>query len=266
VNLYKNFIIGCSLHISFLLIMIKDTAYLFLAHGSRDLRTVDAMNQLASICSEKLPNTSTMVDTAYLELAELPIVDQIILFANQALQQGYQKIKILPLFLAPGIHVLEDLPAAVHDAQSQLSDRCQLELMTYLGASPGMIEILQYHSQELPFPQIFLAHGSKQATASHFLANMANTLQAMPAYWSVNPQLSVQVAQLAIHQPTEIGILPYFLFPGRISSAMTAAINELQSLFPDIQFRFGRGELETSLLCTDPRLIDLLVQMLLDSN
>jgi sirohydrochlorin cobaltochelatase len=246
--------------------MIKDTAYLFLAHGSRDLRTVDAMNQLASICSKKLPNTSTMVHTAYLELAELPIVDQIILFANQALQQGYQKIKILPLFLAPGIHVLADLPAAVNDAQSQLSDRCQLKLMTYLGASPGMIEILKYHSQQLPFPQIFLAHGSKQSAASDFLATMANTLQAMPAYWSVDPQLSGQVAQLAIHQPAEIGILPYFLFPGRISTAMTAAINELQSLFPDIQFRFGGGELETSLLGTDPRLIDLLVQTLLDSN
>ncbi len=245
--------------------MTSQVAYLFLAHGSRDLRTTKALQQLAAACRKRLPNTSTPIGTAYLELSELPIADQIVLFANQSLQQGYQSIKILPLFLAPGMHVLTDLPIAIKMAQTQLVDRCQLQLLTHVGAHIGIEKILQYHSQHLPSPQILLAHGSKQAPAQQFLTTLAANLQAETAYWSIAPQLATVVAKLAAQQHPAIGILPYFLFPGHISTAITVVINELQSLFPDMQFRFPQGELETSLLCTDLQLIDLLVSMLLDS-
>jgi sirohydrochlorin cobaltochelatase len=240
-------------------------ACLFLAHGSRDPRTTKALNQLVQDCQNKLPKTVQLVGTAYLELAELPIVDQIILFANQAKQQNCQQVKILPLFLAPGVHVLDDLPVAVNTAQISLADRCHLELLTYLGAHPGLIKVLQYHRQQLPAPQILLAHGSQQLAAQQFLTNLATNLEALPAYWSGFPQLSDQIAIIATAQPTTIGIVPYFLFPGRISTALTLAVNELQSLFPNIQLQFRQGDLESSLLHRDPQLVDLLVTMILES-
>jgi sirohydrochlorin cobaltochelatase len=245
--------------------MISQVAYLFLAHGSRDLRTITALQQLAKACQKRLPDTATPIGTAYLELSELPIADQLVLFANQSLQQGYQRIKILPLFLAPGIHVLTDLPIAIAMAQTQLVDRCQLQLLTYVGTNIGIEKVLRYHSQHLPSTRILLAHGSQQAAAHQFLTTLAANLQVEAAYWSVAPQLPTVVARLAAQQHTTIGILPYFLFPGRISTAITVVINELQSLFPDLQFRFPQGELETSLLYMDPQLIDLLVSMIIDS-
>ncbi len=246
----------------------SSTAYLLLAHGSRDARSAAALNQLTNACGAKLKlfNTATLIGTAYLELAELPIVEQLVLFANQAIQQNCQRVRVLPLFLAPGVHVLEDLPKAIYQAQIQLSDRSQLELLTYLGANAELRKILQYQSQQLPAHQIFLAHGSPQAAAQKFLLTIAASLPATPAYWSVNPHLPEQVGNLAAQDPTEIGILPYFLFPGRISAAISVVINELQSLFPDIRFRFTQGELEASLLYRDPQLIDLLVQVLLNTN
>ncbi len=248
--------------------ILSSTAYLLLAHGSRDARTTTALNQLTNVCSAKLKllNTATLIGTAYLELAELPIVEQLVLFANQAIQQNCQRVRVLPLFLAPGVHVLEDLPKAIHQAQTQLSDRSQLELLPYLGASAELLKILQHHSQQLPAHQIFLAHGSQQASAQELLLTIAASLNATPAYWSVQPHLPEQVSKLAAHHLSEIGILPYFLFPGRISAAISGVINELQSLFPDIQFRFTQGELEASLLYRDPQLTDLLVQMLLNTN
>jgi sirohydrochlorin ferrochelatase len=198
--------------------------------------------------------------TAYLELADLPIVDRIYLFAHQAMQQGYQRVKILPLFLTPGVHVTSDLPAVVATAQARLSSRCELELLTYLGASAGIFQILQDYYQQLPTPQIFLAHGSRQPAAEQFLDTLAAQLATTPVYWIYQPQLLEHVKKLAAQQPSAIGILPYFLFPGRTSTAITAAINELQSLFPGIQFQ------STALLGTDPRLVDLLVELLLGTN
>jgi sirohydrochlorin ferrochelatase len=245
--------------------MTHPIACLFLAHGSRDPRTTKALDQLVQDCQKKLPKTFQLVGTAYLELAELPIVDQIILFANQAQQQNCQQVKILPLFLAPGVHVLNDLPTAVNAAQISLADRCQLELLIYLGAHPGLIKILQYHCQQLPAPQILLAHGSQQLAAQEFLTDLSTNLETLPAYWSGAPQLSDQIATIAAAQPAAIGIVPYFLFPGRISTALTSAANELQSLLPDIQLRFCQGDLESSLLHRDPRLVDLLVAMLQES-
>jgi sirohydrochlorin ferrochelatase len=258
-DLNRDFIISKVFHHDYLL-MTRSSAYLLLAHGSRDARTTTALTQLADACIDKLAICRTRLGTAYLELADLPIEDQTHQFALQALQQGCQQIKILPLFLTPGVHVTKDLPAVVAVAQKRLSQRCQLQLLPYLGASAGIMQILQDYCQQLPTPQIFLAHGSRQPAAAEFLSTMAAQLAARPAYWSSQPQLLEQAQHLAAQQPSAIGILQYFLFPGRTSSAITAAINELQFLFPNIEFK------STALLGTDPRLIDLLVELLLGNN
>jgi sirohydrochlorin cobaltochelatase len=247
---------------------LSSTAYLLLAHGSRDPRTTTAFTRLTNDCTARLKqlHPEILLGMAYLELAELPIVEQLVLFAHQAIQQGCRRVRVLPLFLAPGVHVLEDLPQAIHQAQTELSDRSQLELLPYLGANADLLKILKNQSQQLPKNQILLAHGSQQVPAQKFLASLAMDLNATPAYWSVNPHLPEQVSKLAAEKTTEIGILPYFLFPGRISAAITVTINELQSLFPDIQFRFTQGDLEKSLLCQNPQLVDLLIQLLLTTN
>ncbi len=249
--------------------LASSPAYLLIVHGSRDPRTTQALQRLTTACAAKLPTKlelaadSLLLGTACLELSELPIIEQIMIFAEQAIQRGYPQVRILPLFLAPGMHVRNDLPQAIEQAQSQLASRCQLELLTYLGGQAGLQPILQQHCQQLlPATQILLAHGSSQAAAQKFSTTLTSSLNTIPAYWSASPSLSEQVSQLVAHRRTEIGILPYFLFPGRISAALTATVNELQSLFPDVQFKFIRGALETSLLDSDPQIIDLVVQTL----
>lgn len=247
---------------------MSSIAYLLLAHGSRDLRTTTAFTRLTNNCTAILKrlHPEIYLGMAYLELAELPIVEQLMLFGHQAIQQGCGRVKVLPLFLAPGVHVLDDLPQAIAQAQTELSDQCQLELLPYLGASIDLLKILHYQSRQLPAQQIFLAHGSRRLAAQQFWTDLVSTLHVTPAYWSVSPQLLEQVSKLAASGTTEIGILPYFLFPGRISAALTVTINELQSLFPNIQFHFPQGDLEKSLLYQNPQLVDLLVQLLLAPN
>ena len=147
---------------------MPSTAYLLLAHGSRDPRTMASFTQLTNDCSTQLKRLypEILLGMACLELSELPIVEQLMVFAHQAIQQDCRRVRVLPLFLAPGVHVLEDLPQAIHQAQSQLSDRCELDLLPYLGASADLLKILHDQSQQLPVHQILLAHGSQQAAAA----------------------------------------------------------------------------------------------------
>ncbi|NEP61366.1 MAG: sirohydrochlorin chelatase, partial [Symploca sp. SIO2G7] len=67
-------------------------------------------------------NRYPLVGTATLELAPSPLHEQIQQFANLALRVGCQEVQLLPLFLLPGVHVMEDIPAEAAQAQANLGD------------------------------------------------------------------------------------------------------------------------------------------------
>ncbi len=229
-------------------------AYLLVAHGSRDPYFAQSVNRVAAACARSISARSTpvTVGAAYLELAATSLTNQITVFASQI---GCQELRILPLFLAPGVHSSIDLPAAIADAQ--LKTICQLTLLAPLGNS--MANILQPIRDTLPVNTIFLAHGSRHA--GDFLLDLAVNLQATPAFWAIFPPtapeatLAQRITNFAAS--AEIGILLYFLFPGKTSTAIEMAISELKLRFPHSHIR------STALLGEDPTVIQKIGELLL---
>jgi sirohydrochlorin cobaltochelatase len=231
------------------------TAYLLVAHGSRDPQFGLTVDRLVATCAPKFNDAA--IGSAYLELAPTPLVDQIVAFVEQC---ACSILKLLPLFLAPGVHSTQDLPAAVTAAQQILGTKCKLILLDYLGAA--MPQILSKLRQSLPAASILLVHGSRQG--GDFFTNLATKLNLQPAYWAICPPdqptstLADRVAELSTPAAiqTEIGILWYFLFPGKTATAIEAAISELKLRFPHSQLQ------STALLGEHPLVIQEIEQLL----
>jgi sirohydrochlorin cobaltochelatase len=229
-------------------------AYLLVAHGSRDPYFAQSVNRVAAACGRSI---SATVGAAYLELAATSLTNQITVFARQL---GCQELRILPLFLAPGVHSSIDLPAAIEEAQAELDSCCRLVLLKPLGNS--MASILQPIRDTLPMDTILLAHGSRHA--GEFLLDLAAQLQTTPAFWAIFPPTAPE-ATLAnrvidFSKSAEIGVLLYFLFPGKTSTAIEAAISELKLRFPHSHIR------STALLGEEPTVIEKIGQLLLGQD
>jgi sirohydrochlorin cobaltochelatase len=232
-------------------------AHLLVFHGSRDPRPAMAVARLAALVQEKISQPAerlvsksefspslavleadnrVLVGTASLELAETPLHQQIEAFARQAQEQGFNQLQIIPLFLLSGVHVKEDIPAEVAKTRSPI----KLELKPHLGSYQGIKSLLSrqlanFTSQE----RILLAHGSRRPGGNREVENLAAFFGAFPAYWSIQPSLTQQVASLIAQGSRSIAILPYFLFAGGITDAIEAQALEAKQKYPDVNLSLG---------------------------
>ncbi|MEM9272897.1 MAG: sirohydrochlorin chelatase [Cyanobacteria bacterium P01_F01_bin.143] len=210
-------------------------AYLLVFHGSRYATAAIAASRLANLLTERLPNP--LVSTAALELADLSLDESIIDFAQVAIADDYQTIQIVPLFLSQGVHVREDIPAAMALAQKKLGTTINLELTSSLGNCPEMPELLTQQLKSLSSSRtkrILLAHGSRLAGGNLPYEHLAKQLNAVNAYWSVPPDLAKIVKSLVRKENNTIEIILYFLFPGKITEAIAEQVQQLQAQFPQI--------------------------------
>jgi sirohydrochlorin cobaltochelatase len=181
------------------------------------------------------------IGIATLELAPLPLHEQIRQFGNRTAKAGYRHLKVLPLFLLPGVHVMEDIPAEMAIAQTALGQSLTLELCPHLGSHPQIQNLLVEAEAIAPTTaRILLAHGSRRPGGNSPVAAIAASLNALPAYWSVPPSLVAQITTLAKTNCQEIVILPYFLFDGTITDAIAAAVSQLSQQFPSVRLHLTR--------------------------
>jgi sirohydrochlorin cobaltochelatase len=236
-------------------------AYLLVSHGSRDPRPQVAASALAEQLRLQLAAVSaiespSLVATAQLELADRPLHLQISEFTQHCTAVGIGRIVILPLFLIPGVHVSEDIPAEIVLAEQLIGDRVQLAVAPFLGANPDFAALFGANRDVLPQHSIILAHGSRKAGGNAIVAALASKLNLAAAYWSVSPSLSDTVAELVATGATEIGILPYFLFVGGITDAIEKLVAELSEQHPQVQLRLGEP------IGNNPALVGTICQIL----
>lgn len=243
------------------------TAYLLVSHGSRDPRPQVAIEELARLVRDRLTTetpvmeesqpapvhlplgkvklqvprhplrrvmkSSPLVGTAALELAPLPLHQQIQRFGDRARSAGYSQVKILPLFLLPGVHVMEDIPAELAIAQNALGESIHLSLCAHLGSHPRLKTLLTLSAKTPPeVAKVLISHGSRRPGGNQPVEAIAQHLGATPAYWSVPPSLESQVAALVETGNEAIAILPYFLFAGGITDAIAQYVPHLAQRFP----------------------------------
>jgi sirohydrochlorin cobaltochelatase len=218
-------------------------AYLLVSHGSRDPRPQVAIDRLAQQLSlwlqEFTPVKSpTLVATAQLELAATPLHLQISDFARNC-NDEIERVVILPLFLIPGVHVMDDIPAEVALAEREIGNRVKLVVTSFLGADRDFANLFAQNRYYLPSHSIILAHGSRRSGGNEIVERLAAKLDLTAAYWSVPPSLTERVAVLISTGAAEIGILPYFLFAGGITDAIGESVAQLRQQYPQIRLILG---------------------------
>lgn len=239
------------------------SAYFLIAHGSRDVRSHHGLEACATYMRQYLtthrvlPQTEPWVGTGVLEFGDQPLATQMADFAKAAAAAGVRQIFLLPLFLAAGNHLLQDLPEAIQDAQGQVDPDVLLTLCPALGNHPNLSLLVQARMSEvLPCNHwILLAHGSKRPGGNQPIDALAAQLKIAPAYWATAPGLEDQIQALQALGARRIGIAPYFLFAGRITDAIEANVVELRSKFNPLDLQM------TQPLNPSP----LLAKLLLDS-
>ena len=93
----------------------KNALVLF-AHGSRDPKWAEPFKSIQSLIRAQAPDTP--VDLAFLELMQPGIQECLTSLAKQ----GVERVSVVPIFLAAGRHLREDLPALIAPIQSQFPE------------------------------------------------------------------------------------------------------------------------------------------------
>jgi len=223
---------------------LLSTAYLLIAHGSRDVRSQRAFTDLAQRVTAALAPQSqapVWVATACLEAEPEPLHQQIMTVMLQGRSQGFTQLKLLPLFLLPGVHVREDIPHEVELAQVMGDKALPLTIAPYLGSHLGMTALLRRQFAAYPEAgRLLLAHGSRRLGGNQPVEAMAHRLNAIAAYWSVMPDLAQQLRRFVTPEQTHWFIQPYFLFTGGITEAIAQQLQTLQPKFTPVQFHLGQ--------------------------
>jgi uroporphyrin-III C-methyltransferase len=221
----------------------KPIAYLLVLHGSHDRRYQEAIAgldiQLAPHFGPHKP-----YQFAYLECHLTPLAQQIADFAQTVAAQGFGQIQMVPLFLLPGVHVMQDLPAAVAAAQQQLTtvgNPIALVVQDYLG-HPDTDRAQWISDLAAIFPvserteaRLVVAHGTKRSGGNQPIEDLAVVLSARVAYWFVEPSLAEAIAQLNALGVQHVAIVPYVLVEGALTAGIDQQIAELAQQYPNVR-------------------------------
>ncbi len=216
-------------------------AAFFVIHGSRDPRPgqelAELLRQLRFTCPDSL------IGGGALEAHTLTLSEQIQNFSHQAWTQGFSAVQIVPLFLLPGVHVCEDIPAAVELAQARSPIR--IDCLPYLGQYPRLIPFLKslMPAADQNLACIFLGHGSRRPEAMEWIDYLAAQVQARPAYWTQPASLKQAMLEYAQTGVTEIYVFPYLLFAGKLLTYLNQLVEDVQQelapAFPGLKIELG---------------------------
>ncbi len=255
------------------------STYFLVSHGSRDPRPNLELNRLAELLSRQIPLSkyfrkhnkilkSPVISTGVLELGSKSLHEQIEDFWEYTRSLDITQMQIIPLFLLPGVHVREDIPAEIEIFQErvrasalpktvlqqqksnlklenklEINTPVKINLRPYIGSHPKMANLLATKITSVSADAwVLISHGSRRSGGnevvekiSHSLASSCQVL-VCTAYWSVPPDLKSRVEILVKQGYREIGILPYFLFNGGITDAIADTVDRLSQIYPTIKF------------------------------
>jgi sirohydrochlorin cobaltochelatase len=247
---------------------LESCQFLLVTHGSSDRRHSIA----AQLLCQRLKDWfvfhnfhNLFVENVVLEGDELSLADQVMAKLNGARSAGIQQSVFVPLFLLPGMHVMEDIPAQIAVVNEQLAigvDSAEeaaypsLSVMPFLGNWPtlklALLDHLIDESDESVLDdsnndlndamlgrithRVLLAHGSRLPGSMTSLEAIAKTLRMATAYWLIEPKLDQRMEELMSGGCNVIEIFPYFLFEGGISDAIDRLIQGFSQRYPHVEF------------------------------
>ena len=94
----------------------SQAALILFAHGSRDPKWAKPFKAIQHLIRAQVPDA--LVELAFLELMQPGIQECLSSLVNQ----GVKRVSVVPIFLAAGRHLREDLPALIAPIQQQFPD------------------------------------------------------------------------------------------------------------------------------------------------
>lgn len=187
---------------------------------------------------KRLPQDRFIVGTAVLEFGLLPLHQQICEFGRRLSSAGIERLRLVPLFLLRGNHVMEDIPHEVELARQELNELIELEVGEHIGGHRLMPELIRSRFLHSPDTgRLLIAHGSRRARGNRPVDNLAKSLGMAVAYWTNESDIESQTIHLMQQGCSTLTIFPYFLFAGGITDAIAHLTEELAERFPRTKFR-----------------------------
>jgi sirohydrochlorin cobaltochelatase len=115
---------------------VPDSRLVIFAHGSQDSRWRLPFEELTASLTER--HGADKVRLAYMEFIHPTLAD----IVREAVRDGKLRLRVLPLFLAAGAHVAEDIPRQIADAQGDFPE-VKIELLKPIGQHPRVKELFR---------------------------------------------------------------------------------------------------------------------------
>ncbi len=115
---------------------VNGNCLLLMAHGSKNANWLVPFQQLAEGLKKDLGETC--VQLCYMEFAS-PTLEEM---AEQLYTSGARHVRLLPLFLAKGSHLCQDVPAQLAQLKTKFPDLV-IDLLPPIGENPQFAESLQ---------------------------------------------------------------------------------------------------------------------------
>ncbi len=112
---------------------------LLFGHGARNAEYLEPFKRIRSTVERLVPGIP--VEIGFLELTQPPLEVSIAALA----ERGVTQIRIVPIFFAPGRHVLKDLPQLLADAIER-HPGLEFEVAECVGEVEGVIAAMAAHA------------------------------------------------------------------------------------------------------------------------
>lgn len=118
------------------------TALILFAHGARDPDWADPMRRVRASLREQAP--AMRVEVAFLEFLQPKLRDCV----ESLLSEGFERIVVLPMFVARGGHLKRDLPLLL-DELRQRHPQARFELAGAIGEAESIVQAMAKHALTL---------------------------------------------------------------------------------------------------------------------
>jgi sirohydrochlorin cobaltochelatase len=116
-------------------VSMNERGIILFAHGARDPQWAEPFHRIRQLVQQALPEVQT--ELAYLELME-PHLPEVV---DDMEQQGIRHVTLVPLFMAQGGHLKQDLPVLINDLQMR-HPHLSIVPTPAIGESPDLLKAI----------------------------------------------------------------------------------------------------------------------------
>jgi sirohydrochlorin cobaltochelatase len=108
-------------------------------HGARNPEYIEPFKRIRALVEQQTPGV--LVEIGFLELTQPPLEASI----ECLVQRGVSQVRVVPIFFAPGRHVLKDLPQLLGNALDRFPN-VEFEVAACVGEVDSVIAAMAAHA------------------------------------------------------------------------------------------------------------------------